>query len=284
MGTQARVAAIAGFAAALFAAGPAQAAFIAGWDFTQYSGAASLNIDSDQGQTVDTLKSNYSDFDPTAGAGGLSQPYGTMWMNGTNGSTNVDETAALPIFRSTSGSLTPNVGTPGANEVPIGDVGFNTSSANLNCCVSGNYLAGIGQDFNSNLSMIAAANVSIVFEANVSSLNSVSEDWELIFAGVTNNGSSDVSVEFSTDGINWTALAAATLTTTQTAFTRTVAGMSDDSGFFRLGFVSTGTATATPRIDNVTISGDVSIIPEPGTAALLGLGLAGLGVVGRRRD
>jgi hypothetical protein len=33
----------------------------------------------------------------------------------------------------------------------------------------------------------------------------------------------------------------------------------------------------------VTISGDVTVIPEPGTAALLMLGLAGLGVAGRRR-
>jgi hypothetical protein len=210
-----------------------------------------------------------------------------MWMNGTHGSTLVDPEAALPIFRPTGTSLTPNVGTPGANEVPIGDVNFNASSGNLNCCVAGSYLAGTGQDFNVALSMIAAANVSVVFEARVNTgttLGTVAEDWELIFAGVTNNGTSDVSIEFSNDGIVWAPLAVATLTTTQTAFTRTVAGMSDESGFFRLGFVSTGTTTATPRIDNVTISGDVSPIPEPGTAALLGLGLADLGVVGRRRD
>src|SRR5262245_63077392 len=103
MRAQLRVVAIAVFAASLAIAGSARAAFIAGWDFTQYAGAGGLQISEDpntfEAINSNTLKANYSDFDPTFGAGGASQPFGTLYMNGTNGSSLVDpnsRTTGLP--------------------------------------------------------------------------------------------------------------------------------------------------------------------------------------------
>ncbi len=285
MRAQVRVAAIALFAASLSIAGTAQAAFIAGWDFTQYAGAGSLQISEDPGTfepiTRDTLKANYSDFDASFGAGGASQPFGTMWMNGLNGSTDVD--ADNSIFLPTLNSLAPNLSTPGDNEIPVGDVAFDATVGVLQVG-AGNYLAGTGQDYRNVLSMRALDDVSIVFEANLSVLGPLfqAENWSLTFAGISSTATSSVTVEFSTDGVSYSALAAADLTTSAAAFTRAVLANPGDNAFFRLGFTSTG-ANPIPRIDNVTISADVSQVPEPGTAALLLVGMAGLGLAGRRR-
>jgi hypothetical protein len=284
MGAQLRVAAIAVFAASLSIAGSARAAFIAGWDFTQYNAAGSLAISEDPGTfepiTRNTLKANYSDFDASFGAGGDSQPFGTMWMDGTKGSTLVDPDNS--IFLPTLNSLTPSLSTPD-NEAPVGDVAFDASAGVLQVG-AGNYLAGTGQDYRSVLSMRALGNLSVVFEANLSVLGpqySV-ENWSITFDGISSTATSNVTVEFSTDGVTYAPLTAAILGTAAAAFTRSVAGNPGDNAFFRLGFTSTG-ANPIPRIDNVSISGDVTVIPEPGTAALLLFGLAGLGVAGRRR-
>ena len=94
MRTQLRAAAIAMVAASLFAVGSAQAAFIAGWDFTQYAGAGSVAISEDP----DHVRADHPrhaegellGLRRELRRGGASQPFGTMWMNGTNGSTNVD--------------------------------------------------------------------------------------------------------------------------------------------------------------------------------------------------
>lgn len=275
MTTQSRVTAITGFVISLFAVGSAQAAMVAGWDFTQYIGAGTLALEEDF-EDDNTLRSNYSDFDPTFGAGGASQPFGTLYMNGTNGSTSVTSANIAP----TTGSLTPNLGTPGANEVPVGDVAFDAVAGVLQVG-SGNYAAGTGQDFREVLSMRALSVIDIVFQADVSSITSLGQNWSIAFAGVTNSGTSPVTVEFSTDGISYSLLDTLTFTTSQALFTASVVGNESATGFFRVGFDPAGAVI--PRFDNVTISGDVALIPEPGTAALLMMGLLGLGVAGRRR-
>jgi hypothetical protein len=204
-----------------------------------------------------------------------------MYADSTHGSTLVDPD--VPIFRSFTGSLSSNSTLPGANEVPVGDVFFGTSNGVLNVG-DGNYLAGTGQDFNLALSMVAAADASVVFEADLSFLGPlyVAENWSLSLGARTNSSISAVTVEFSTDATNWTPLANLDLTDVASPFTRAVAGNQSDVGYFRLGFDGT-TGAGQPRIDNVTISGDVSQVPEPGTAMLMLLGLTGLGMAGRRR-
>src|SRR5258706_9280827 len=65
-------------------AGPGQAVVTvaAGWDFSQYQGAGSLAPFSN------TLPANYSDSDPTFNAGNGSAAFGTLYFDGSNGSSN----------------------------------------------------------------------------------------------------------------------------------------------------------------------------------------------------
>jgi hypothetical protein len=131
--------------------------------------------------------------------------------------------------------------------------------------------------------MVSSSVVNAVFEANLSALGplDVGENWSISFAGRVNSDTSNVTIEFSSDGITYSPLTSALLDTTDTLFTRTVAANPGDNAFFRFGF--SGSGTVLPRIDNVSISADVSQIPEPATALMLLLGLAGLGVASRRR-
>jgi hypothetical protein len=60
---------------------------VAGWDFSQYDNDP-LSLSIDGGTTLtNTLAANYSDLDPTSGAGFDSAAFGTMFMNGLFGST-----------------------------------------------------------------------------------------------------------------------------------------------------------------------------------------------------
>ena len=63
-------------------------------------------------------------------------------------------------------------------------------------------------------------------------------------------------------------------------------GMENDSDFtfrFRLGLIAPQLGAGQARIDNVVIKGDAIPVSEPGSLALLGLGLAGLGYARRRK-
>ena len=68
-------------------AGPAHAAMVAGWDFSQYFADGILSIDGNAYTGV--LSANYSDLDPTQGAGAESAAFGTLYLDGQFGSTNV---------------------------------------------------------------------------------------------------------------------------------------------------------------------------------------------------
>ena len=110
-------------------AGAAQAEMVAGWDFSAWGGENFMDTD---GTFVyqNTLESNYSDLDPTFGAGkdgavspdaapcgaGASCEFGMLYFDGSFGSTNVPETPASSVngpFTPLSGSLAPNLDAPG---------------------------------------------------------------------------------------------------------------------------------------------------------------------------
>jgi hypothetical protein len=89
-------------------AGSAQAYLVAGWDFSQYFNDGLLSIDGATYQN--TLSANYSDLDPTFGAGAESAAFGTLYFNGSFGSTSVSPTGNLTEeFLPTAGSLTSNL-------------------------------------------------------------------------------------------------------------------------------------------------------------------------------
>jgi hypothetical protein len=87
-----------------------------------------------------------------------------------------------------------------------------------------------------------------------------------------------VTIEFSTDGSNYVGFGSVNLTNVDTAFNVSLGAAESDRAFVRLGFTGVGQ----PLIDNVAIGASLSV-PEPATAALLLVGLAGLARAGRRR-
>src|SRR5258707_9305890 len=105
MRTRALIGLIASVSALLSA--PAGATGIAGWDFSQYFGDGLLSTD---GVTfTNTLSANYSNLDPTFNAGAESAAFGTMFMNGSFGSTNVNAGSGTEQFLPTTGSLASNL-------------------------------------------------------------------------------------------------------------------------------------------------------------------------------
>jgi len=234
----------------LLVAGSAQAAVIAGWDFSNYFGPNTLSTD---GSTyTDTLDANYSDLDPTFGAGAESAAYGTMYMDGSSGSTNVDESSATAAFVPTSGSLASNIDAPSL-------VDFDAHTV----------LASEGQMFTNSLAMTARDDVSIVFEADLSVLTAYN-GWTLSFGGSTFTGTSTVTVDFSTDGIGYHQVGEITLDTTDTLFSVDLGIARTDNVFVRLNFTSSGTDQ--PIIDNLSIEADtvaaVPALPSFGPLAL----------------
>src|SRR5262245_6386669 len=107
------MASLAALAAAVFATGSARAALVAGWDFSQFLAPGALTIDGANG--ANTLAANYSALDPTGNAGAESAAYGTLFFDGTNGSTFVDPFGAGPQFIPNDGSLVSNLNAPTPN-------------------------------------------------------------------------------------------------------------------------------------------------------------------------
>jgi hypothetical protein len=251
--------------AASAVAGSAQATMIAGWDFSQYFGDGLLSVD---GATfTDTLDANYSDLDPTNNAGAESAAFGTLYLNGQFGST------AVPVGSGTEqilpadlpGSLVSNL------NAPLGGAGQPFDSLTI--------LASEGQPFTNTLAMIANAALSIVFEADLTSVAPFGTDWSISFGGKTSSGGSSVGVEFSTDGVAYSPFGAVNLTTTDTLFSVNLGAAGTDRAFVRLSFNPAGNQQ--PIIDNVAVN--ATLVPEPTTALLCSLGLIGLAISGRRR-
>jgi hypothetical protein len=261
---------LASIALSALTAGSAQAATIAGWDFSQYlSGGGFLSID---GATLtNALSANYSNLDPTFNAGAESAAFGTMHIDGLFGSTNITPVgdgseAFLPI----AGSLNSNLTAPVQG---FGDNPFDSLTI----------LAAEGQQFQELLSMSVFGPVSVVFEADLTSVPEIGSAWSISFGGITLGVGQNaaVTIEFSTDGSNYVGFGSVNLTNVDTAFNVNLGAAESDRAFVRLGFAS---GAAQPLIDNVAIGATVTIpAPEPASAALLLAGLLGLAWAGRRR-
>jgi hypothetical protein len=261
---------IASAALSALLAGSAQASTIAGWDFSQYlSGGGFLSID---GATqTNTLDSNYSNLDPTFNLGPDSGVFGTMYINGQFGSTEVTPVgdgseAFLPIAGSLASNLTAPVTGPGTN--PFDSL---------------NELGIEGQQFQEFMSMAVFGPVSVVFEADLTSVPEMAENWVFTFGAKTGVPGAIASalVEFSLDGLGYTSLGSVNLNNTDTPYSLALTAAVLDRAFVRLTFAG---GEAQPLLDNVAIQATLStVVPEPGTALLLGVGLVGLALVGRQR-
>jgi hypothetical protein len=263
------IAAITAITVSAFGAGSAHAAMIAGWDFSQWAGDGALITDGTTFEFRDTLEANYSNLDPSNGAGAQSAAFGTLYFNGLFGSTNVDETAFPPVFTPTAaapGSLSSNLNAPVAGGGPQPFDSFTI-------------LLSEGQDFANELAMTATTLLSVVFQADLGSVPELGTGWSISLGGKTFSGTSAVGVEFSTDGLNYAGFGSMNLTTVDTAFSVNLGALAADTAFVRLSF---DPAAGQPIIDNVAINATLAAVPEPSTAAMLLLGLTGLARVGRR--
>ncbi|RIL01360.1 MAG: hypothetical protein DCC71_18035 [Proteobacteria bacterium] len=261
----ARTASLAGFALALLAGGPARAQVVAGWDFSQYFVDGALSLD---GETlVATLPANYSDFDPSYGAGPESAAFGTMYLDGTYGSTatplDIDNDPIVPSAAA-NGSLLSNLGAP-ENGEPSPDVAFDA------CTV----LATQGQAFCNLLVLTALAPGSVVFEADLGPAGETADGWTVTFAGKTSAGTSTLSVDVGTDG-GFSASRSVELTTTDALYTVGIEGAASQKALVRFGFDPMGTDQ--PFLDNVAIS-----VPEAGSLAQALVAAAALAAVAHRR-
>ena len=254
------------FAASVMLSVPATAAMIAGWDFSQYAGDGLLSIDGVEFTT--TLDANYSNLDPTFGAGAESATFGRMYINGQFGSTAVVPSGLNDEqFLPTPGSLASNGNAP---VTAPGRVPFDSLTV----------LQAEGQIFAYEQAMTALLPVVAVFGVNLGAQPVNGSAWSVSFGGKTFSGTASVGVEFSTDGVNFAPAGFANLTTNDTPFTLNLGATSSHIAFVRLNLSN---ANGQPIIDNLAINGTLAAIPEPGTMLLIGSGLAGLQIFGRRR-
>jgi len=237
-------------------------AMVAGWDFSQYYGSTYLVTSGLDFTNV--LDANYSDLDPTFGAGAESAAFGTMYMDGSFGSTNVNAGSGSEPFVPFSGSLGSNIGAPAL-------VDFDAHTV----------LASEGQEYTQFLSMTARDAVTVVFSADLSTVSDLGSNWNLSFGGKTLSGTSSIGIEFSSDGTDFTGFGSVNLDTSDKLYSVDLGTGASDLAYVRLSFSVSGADQ--PLIDNLAIRSDLAPVPEPGTAALVLGGLLGLGVVGRRR-
>ena len=241
----------------------ADATMIAGWDFSQYFDTGALSTDG--ADFTATLDSNYSDLDPSFGAGAESAAFGTMHMDGSFTSTNV-----TPLLGSGNEPFQPSAAVGGSlasNLTAPGTVDFDSHTV----------LIDEGQAFANSLAMIVSSAVSVVFEADLTSVPEIGSNWVLTFGSRTFSGTSSISVAFSTDGVNFTSLPSVAINAVDTAYSVSLGATQSDHAYVRLTFDPAGN----PIIDNLAINADLEV-PEPSMALLGFLGLGGIAALRRR--
>ena len=217
----------------------AQSTLVSGWDFSQYFGDGLMSID---GATfTNTLDANYSDLLPAPGVGPSAAAFGTFYADGSFGSTSVDPSSPSAEFlpsAAAGGSLLSNLTAPAFTDFD-----------------SFTFLADEGQLFTESLAMIAPAAATVVFEADLTSSGQTGSNWLVSFGALAFSGTSSVSVEFSSDGVNFTSFGNVNLTTVDTLFEVPLGADSTDLAYVRLGFAPSGPDQ--PLLDNVAIFADV---------------------------
>lgn len=268
--------------ALVLGAGAAHAApvLVAGWDFSQYDVGA-LSVD---GATLtNTLESNYSDLDATDLPGlGNGSEYGTLYLDGRFGSFNTPLDGATDPFIPQTPNIDQNVDAAVVSGVPMGSA----AAGNLLQNEAG---PGVGQLLFNSVRMTAADEsaivpnlLDVVFGVDLGA-SLVGQGFAVSFGGQTLTGSSNLIVEFSADGSAYTQIGTASLTASaaQYAFVAPATPSALTSSFLRLRFDADNSIR--PSVDNVAISADVTVIPEPGPMVLIMSGLTGLAAFGRRR-
>jgi MYXO-CTERM domain-containing protein len=256
---------ISSLAVLAFAAGSTHASVIAGWDFSQWAGDGALITDSTAMTFRNNLEANYSDLDPSDGAGAESAGFGTLYFDGQFGSTSVNPAAYPPDFAPTAALpalLASNLDAPAVAGA------FNSITI----------LRAEGQDFGEDLAMTAAAPLSVVLKAEAGSPPPPLNHWELSLGARTFEGSSDLDVEFSSDGVSYSPMATFSLTDEDTRFSAPLVAAVTDTAYVRL---TLDPSIGQPIIDNVA----VILLPEPSMAIQAPVALLSLGVLGflRRR-
>lgn len=260
------------FVASALVAVTAQATNLAGWDFSQYAADGALSID---GSTyTSTLDANYSDQDGTSNAGAESAAFGTLYMDGSFGSSSISAGSGSEEVVPVATDILLNLD----RDTPVtGTNGFNSFSI----------LEGEGQPFAERMGLTARAAAQLVFEADLSGTASAGTGHSVSFAGKAlvdadcyDSCSSDVSVEFSTDGASYTSYGSVSLTDEEQEFSVPFALESAQKAYVRLGFNPT---SGQPVIDNVAIN--AIAVPEPGAMLQLAssiVTLIGLAALRRR--
>lgn len=244
-------------AAGLSAATTANAALIAGWDFSQYVGDGINSIDGVV--FTETLSANYSSL---AAPGPSSAIYGTLFYDGQFSSTNVTTGAFTDEAWPTATAVTSNL-----SAGPFDN--FSTLTSN-------------GQAATNALGFLNTAPVNIVFRADVSSAVSDYATWVFSFGAITAGSPATLNLAYSVNGSSYTALSATGITATDTAYTVALPALTTDVLYIQVGFGAAGLNAVT--IDNVAIGATVVAIPEPSSfAAIAGVALLGFAAYRRRR-
>jgi hypothetical protein len=272
-----------------------QGNIVAGWDFSQYGGTGSL------APLSNTLPANYSDYDPSFNAGSGSASHGTLFFDGSNGSS-----STTTDFLPTAGAMNCERRPVGVNQ-PLKPAGC--AVPNVDGPVRSNkkepwarpgktsfdafsVLRTEGQQYQNALAMRATNNMSAVFKGDAGSPQPQSR-WSVSFGGRVETGGGDnggqlscdpagasecaatVSVEYSTNGSSYASFGTVPLTTADTRYEVQLASNTSPVGYVRLS-LAPGAGGALPIIDNVAL-------PEPGAALSLVSGLLGLLVLRRCR-
>jgi hypothetical protein len=244
------------FTAFLFVAGQAQAAsqLVAGWDFSQ--SCLEGNLCDQSLQPVQTLSANYSDLDPTDGMGAESADFGTMYVDGQFGSSDVPGLGGW--FTTVSPSLTLN--TSVHTNYPLVEMG-----AAGNASIMQSEIPGVPYQQHA---IRVSDVVDAVFSVDLTSYPGLlGSDWSVSFAAQSEGSGSEVAVSFSLDGVTYSAPIVQAVGGTEEVITVSLGGTDLSQAFVKLSFDSPQDPA---RIDNLAILADLPLVsPTPPPVAEL---------------